>query len=73
MRKVKYDDYLKKRKDFIKIKAKLGAKGSASSRLRDEAERKVLLELDKARLERWEKEKKLVKLGPRKYRFNYGE
>ncbi|MDI6690127.1 MAG: hypothetical protein QME54_06950 [Actinomycetota bacterium] len=69
MRRVRYEDYLKKRADFAVRRAKLGLKREASSRVRDE-EGKLLLEFDKARLERWKKEGKLVKLGPRKYRFN---
>ncbi|MDI6821684.1 MAG: hypothetical protein QMD66_02235 [Actinomycetota bacterium] len=68
--KVRYEDYLKKRADFAVRRAKLGLKREASSRVRDEEEGKLLLEFDKARLERWKKEGKLVKLGPRKYRFN---
>ncbi len=69
MRKVRYADYLKRRADFVVKRAKLGLKREASSRMRDEEERKLLLEFDRARLERWKKEGKLVKLGPRKYRF----
>ncbi|HAW60331.1 MAG TPA: hypothetical protein DCW86_02515 [Actinobacteria bacterium] len=70
MRRIKYADYMSKRASFATLRAKLDMKKKSSSRVRDEEERRLLLELDKARLERWKKEGKLQVLGIRRYRFN---
>jgi len=69
MRKIKFDEYMKKRVWFAETRARLGLKREPSSRLRDEKERELLIELDRARLEKWKKEGKLELIGPRKYRF----
>ncbi len=69
MRKIKWSEYKVKRSSFIKTRAKLGFKRGSSSRIRDEAGRKLLLKLDQARLESWKKKGKLKIIGPRKIKF----
>jgi len=70
MRKMKYSEYLNKKSLYIRERARSGGKRTASSRIRDEKERDLLVSLDKARLRKWAKSGKLVYLGPRKYRFS---
>lgn len=72
MRKVKYEDYLKRRESFIGVRAALELKKGSSSKNRDELERGLLTRLDQARLKSWEKNGKLTRLGPRKYRLDVG-
>lgn len=70
MRRIKYADYMTKRASFATVRAKIDIGKRASSRVRDGEERRLLLELDRARLARWKKEGKLQVLGIRRYRFN---
>ncbi|MDI6715980.1 MAG: hypothetical protein QME63_03425 [Actinomycetota bacterium] len=70
MRKVNWNSYKSKRASFLKTKASLGFKRISSSRIRDVEERRLLLQLDRARLESWKREGKLEILGPRKLRLN---
>ncbi len=69
MRIIKFDEYSKKRAQFAETRARLGLKREPSSRQRDEQERELLIDFDRARLEKWKKEGKLEVIGPRKYRF----
>lgn len=70
MRKIKFNDYIKKRSEFGEIRARLDLKREPSFRVRDEKEHYFLLQLDKARWEKWQKEGKLQIIGSRKYRLD---
>lgn len=70
MRRAKYIEYLNKKGFYVRQRARSREKRTASSRIRDEKERELLIARDRARLERWMKEGKLVYLGSRKYRFS---
>lgn len=70
MRKIDFQDWRQRRKTFLRTSARLGAARAASRRPRDEEEREILLRLDRARLEGWLASGRLVRLGPRHFRFN---
>ena len=69
MRVIDFDEYQKKRATFIRTRVKLGQKRAPSRRPRDEAERGLLLRLDKKRWEKWLDSGKLKKLAPRSYQL----
>ena len=71
MRRISYDDYLRKNKARYTItRLRLKGRRGARRRRRDEKEREILLKMDRARGEHWIKEGKLEILGPRRYRLN---
>lgn len=70
MRTVKYADWQSRRMGNLTARAKLGTKGKASLKPRDQAERALLIKLDKAQLEAWQKTGRLMRIAPRRYKIN---
>lgn len=73
MRKIKYEEYQKKRTRFLSVRARLGTEKRSSSRLRDEEKARIRIWLDKKRFEKWEEQGVLRKLGPRRYKFTLSQ
>ena len=71
MKRVKYDDFIREKKArYQALFFQLERKRAPRRRPRDEKEREILLNMDRARRERWIKEGRLEILGPRRYRLN---
>jgi hypothetical protein len=74
MRRVRhfdYDDFIREKKArYRALFPRLERKRFPKRRPRDKKERGILLELDRARRERWIKEGRLEVLGPHHYRLN---
>lgn len=72
MRRIDYIDWQEKRKSAgaLTFAARAGFVRMPSSRPRDLEERKLLLKMDRERLEEWAKTGRLRRLGPRSYRFD---
>ena len=69
MRRIDYSEYQLKRKTWLRMRAALGTEKTVSSRPRDEAERELLIRMDRARWKRWITEGRLVRVGSRHYRW----
>ncbi len=68
MRKYKFEEYIKNRPKFTRIRLKLkGSQRAFRKYPRDRDEERALIQLARARWERWLEEGKIKKLKERKY------
>lgn len=70
MKKIDYKDWQDKRALALRVRAQINGSRKGSKRPRDPLERKILMDMDRSRLELWQKSGRLTRIGPRLYRLD---
>ncbi len=70
MRTISYSEWKKKRATGLSSRARLGLSRQASKRPRDERERSLISEIDRARFLRLQDSGRLVRTSPRHYKID---
>ena len=70
MRTLNYDQYKNKRSELLSLPARLDTKRAPARRKRDEKERELLLQLNRARWKKWLSSVKLRRISIRHYEFS---